>query len=190
MPRNSTGDYSLPVGNPVEPGEIIESIWANTTMDDIAIALTDSLDRNGQGGMLAPFKFADGSRSAPGAAWANEPSTGLYRAGSGDLRMSVRNNDVMRWENLVASVWDPVESEWNAILTKADIPDGAADGQTIRWDQTTLSWRITSVLKVQTNGLVTGLFRGVAVDQVSTRIEVVSTLPSGADPNTLYLVRE
>lgn len=190
MPRDSTGDYSLPVGNPVEPGEIIESIWANTTMDDIAIALTDSLDRNGKGGMLAPFKFADGSKNAPGATWANEPSTGLYRAGAGDLRMSVRGNDVMRWENLAASVWNPVELQWEELLTSSDFTDGTIDGQTIRWDQPTDRWTVSSVLKVQTSGIVTGLFRGVAVDQPSTKIEVVSTLPASADPNTLYLVRE
>ena len=193
MPRDSSGDYDLPSGNPVAPGEVITSVWANTTMDDIAIALSDSLDRYGRGGMLAPFKFADGSIQAPGATWTNEPNTGLYRAAAGDLRMSVRSNDVMRWENLQASVWDPVELVWRKILTQGGqggVPEGDDDGQLIRWDEGSERWQKTSLLQVEANGTVTGLFRGVAVEQVSTRIEVVNTLPSGADPNTLYLVRE
>lgn len=81
MPRNSTGVYSLPLP-PVIAGEIIEAAWANSTMNDIGQALTDSLDRNGRGGMLAPFFFTDGTVSNPGAAWSNAPGTGLYRTTS------------------------------------------------------------------------------------------------------------
>ena len=81
MPRNSTGVYTLPLP-PVIAGEIIEAVWANSTMNDIGQALTDSLDRNGRGGMLAPFFFTDGTVGNPGAAWANAPGTGLYRTPS------------------------------------------------------------------------------------------------------------
>lgn len=69
----------MPPGNPVTPGTVIEDTWANPTMDDIAQALEDSLSRLGQGGMLAPFKFADGSVSAPASSWANEPTSGAFR---------------------------------------------------------------------------------------------------------------
>jgi len=48
-------------------------------MDDVAAALSDSLSRSGQGGMLAPFKVADGSLIAPGLGFTNEPTSGLYR---------------------------------------------------------------------------------------------------------------
>src|SRR5512139_1873283 len=78
MPRNSTGNYTLPLP-PVVSGELIEAAWANTTLDDIGQALTESLDRYGRGGMLAPFLFTDGTVSNPGAAWANAPGTGFYR---------------------------------------------------------------------------------------------------------------
>jgi len=40
MPRNAQGLYTLPAGNPVVPGTIIESVWANDTMADMADALT------------------------------------------------------------------------------------------------------------------------------------------------------
>ncbi len=79
MPRDSSGKYSLVSGNPVQSGEVISSSWANNTMDDISVALTDSLVLSGRGGMLAPFRFADGTNLLPAAAWVNETSTGLYR---------------------------------------------------------------------------------------------------------------
>lgn len=48
MPRNGNGEYDLPAGNPVVPGTVIESEWANNTMNDLAVALTDSLTADGQ----------------------------------------------------------------------------------------------------------------------------------------------
>jgi len=83
MPRDGTGTYTLPVSNPVAPFTTIATAWANPTMSDIASALTDSLSRSGQGGMLAPFKVADGTISAPGLGFINEPGIGLYRESAG-----------------------------------------------------------------------------------------------------------
>lgn len=49
MPRNGTGKYLLPPGvNPVKPGTVIETNWANTTLNDIALALSNSLVADGQ----------------------------------------------------------------------------------------------------------------------------------------------
>lgn len=47
MPRDVNGVYTLPAGNPVIPNTIIATNWANTTMDDIAAALTASLSIDG-----------------------------------------------------------------------------------------------------------------------------------------------
>ena len=116
MPRDSAGNYNLVAGNPVQSGELISSSWANNTMDDIAVALTDSLDRNGRGGMLAPFRFADGINLLPGASWVNETTTGFYRFDGGDLRVAVLTQDVMRWQTTGAQVWDTVRDEWVSIL--------------------------------------------------------------------------
>jgi hypothetical protein len=43
MPRDGNGVYSLPPGNPVVSGTVIDPVWANTTLNDIAAALTDSV---------------------------------------------------------------------------------------------------------------------------------------------------
>jgi len=48
MSRNGSGTYSLPAGNPVVTGTTISSTWANTTLNDIANALTGSLAADGQ----------------------------------------------------------------------------------------------------------------------------------------------
>ena len=48
MSRNGSGTYSLPAGNPVVTGTTIASTWANTTMNDLAAALTGSVAADGQ----------------------------------------------------------------------------------------------------------------------------------------------
>jgi hypothetical protein len=48
MSRNGSGTYSLPAGNPVVTNTTISSTWANTTLADIANALTGSVAADGQ----------------------------------------------------------------------------------------------------------------------------------------------
>jgi hypothetical protein len=115
MARDSNGNYTLPAGNPVVSGEVISTGWANPTLSDIANELTNSLDRQGRGGMLAPFKFTDGTSSAPGISWSSEPSSGLYRAGSGDMRATIAGVPRMRWTSTGVDVWDSVNSVWIAL---------------------------------------------------------------------------
>lgn len=95
--RNSGGTYSLPAGNPVVTGTSISSTWANTTLGDLGAELTNSLDRNGRGAMLAPLECSAGSVSAPGLAFSAETNSGLYRAGSHDVRMAINGADVGKW---------------------------------------------------------------------------------------------
>lgn len=49
MPRDGSGNYVLPSGNPVVTNTIISSNgWANPTLSDIASAITQSLSKDGQ----------------------------------------------------------------------------------------------------------------------------------------------
>jgi hypothetical protein len=82
----------------VVAGELITDVWCNTTMDDIAQALTESLDRGGRGGMLAPFRFSDGTIAQPGAAWALETGTGFSRTDVGTLNVSILGGLNMTWD--------------------------------------------------------------------------------------------
>jgi len=58
MPRDIFGNYTLPAGNPVVTGTAIASSWGNTTLNDIATALTNSLSVDGS---VTTNKIADGS---------------------------------------------------------------------------------------------------------------------------------
>lgn len=48
MPRNGSGTYSLPSGNPVVTGTTISSTTHNSTMSDLATAMTASIAKDGQ----------------------------------------------------------------------------------------------------------------------------------------------
>lgn len=117
--RNSSGTYSLPTGNPVLSGTTISSTWANTTLNDLAAEVTNSLDRQGRGSMSAPLRLANGISSAPGLTWANEPNSGLYRNAASDERMAVASTDVQQWTNSASTFFVPVTV--SALLTATNL---------------------------------------------------------------------
>lgn len=82
MARNSGGVYTLPAGNPVVPNTDIESVWANSTLTDIAETLTNSLDVLGRGGMQAELKITDGTLGSLSLRFTNDPDNGAYRLGT------------------------------------------------------------------------------------------------------------
>jgi len=96
MPRDLSGVYTLPVGNPVVTGALIESVWANTTMSDIAAQLNNVMTRDGVLGPSSPFKIPDGTQFLPGLAFNSEPSLGLYRPLSGVLSIASQGIEVAR----------------------------------------------------------------------------------------------
>lgn len=58
MPRNGSGAYSLPAGNPVVPSTVISSTWANTTLSDLGTAITQSIANDGQTTPVANLPMA------------------------------------------------------------------------------------------------------------------------------------
>lgn len=89
MSRAANGTYTLPAGNPVVTATVISSTWANTTLSDLASEMTDSLDRSGKGGMLAPLQLTDGVVGAPALTFATETTSGLYRISAGVFGLSI-----------------------------------------------------------------------------------------------------
>jgi len=88
MPRDAAGNYTLPAGNPVVSGTTITSVWANATLPDIGAEITNSLSRNGQGGMLVPFRVLDGSVTEPAFSFTTETTLGWYRSNAGVLSLA------------------------------------------------------------------------------------------------------
>lgn len=109
MPRANDGTVTLPGGNPVAAGTVATAAVENATMTDIAAMLEDSLSRTGKGGMAIPMLFPDGTSSAPGIGFTNEPTSGLYRAAGLKLGMTVGTIIRMFWDsalNIVTSLGD------------------------------------------------------------------------------------
>lgn len=88
MPRNGSGTYSLPEP-PFVAGTIISSAAVNDDFSDIAIALTASLPRNGEAGMLGQFKGIDGNVLSPSISFTNDQNTGLYRPADDQIAIAV-----------------------------------------------------------------------------------------------------
>jgi Chaperone of endosialidase len=90
MPRDGSGVYTLPAGNPVVTNTVVASVWANTTMSDIAAQLNNVLTRDGLLGPTGPFKIVDGTVNAPGLAFNSEPGLGFYRNGASVLGLAAQ----------------------------------------------------------------------------------------------------
>lgn len=115
MPRDSSGNYTLPAGNPVVTGSTIASSWANTTFNDMATEMTDSLSRSGKGGMLAAFKIADGAVGAPSLAFSSEPTTGFYRIGAADVALTLTGTEVIEFTLTAMKLSSGVDLQLNGV---------------------------------------------------------------------------
>jgi hypothetical protein len=93
MPRNATGQYYLPAP-PVKPGELIRAEWANLTTGDIAKGITDSLDRDGAGGMRGQLKITDGDSYNPALTFTNEPDIGIIRSSDGKMAFAFKGQNL------------------------------------------------------------------------------------------------
>lgn len=97
MPRDINGNYTLPTSvNPVAADTLITSNWANTTLNDIATGLTESLSSSGAGGMSAALKIIDGTLAAPGLAFSNDSNTGLAALVASTLSMVINGVEGLR----------------------------------------------------------------------------------------------
>lgn len=94
MPR-SGGIYTLPAGNPVVTLTVISSTWANTTLSDVATALTASLPVDGTAPMTGVLRLIDGASGAPGLTWATETTSGWYRIGLNQFGFSVGGGNAL-----------------------------------------------------------------------------------------------
>lgn len=91
MPRDGSGNYTLPSGNPVSTGTTIQSTWANPTMSDIAVQLNNVLTRDGVLGPTNPVKFPDGTVAAPAITFNSESTLGWFRPGAQQINVAVLN---------------------------------------------------------------------------------------------------
>jgi microcystin-dependent protein len=80
---SASGVYSLPVGYLAVTGATIQASQHNPPLEDIAAALTARLSRDGSAPMAAPLQLASGTVGAPGATFASDPTSGMYKTTNG-----------------------------------------------------------------------------------------------------------
>ena len=97
MPRNTSGTMSPPGSYPPVDGAIIDLDDYKALVADIISEMTDSLSRNGKGGMLDKLKLVDGSAALPALTFNNEASSGLSRYAAGDVRLSILGNLIAKF---------------------------------------------------------------------------------------------
>lgn len=126
MPRDPQGNYTLPAAyNPVITNTAITVDWANNTLDDIAAALTDSLDR-GNPILTDPLQLPDGSEADPALVFAAETTLGIYRPSAGQIRMAAGGADLFRLRGVAGAGVDDdgvlearVNDTWEQLLNQA-----------------------------------------------------------------------
>ena len=128
MPRNGSGTYSLPAGNPVVSGTTIQSTWANSTLNDVGDALTGSVARDGTGGMSGPLRLADGTISIPGIAFSSETTTGFSRPTTNAIVASVSAVERMRINASGVSVSGALSATSIDINGNVTLSGGTANG--------------------------------------------------------------
>jgi hypothetical protein len=101
MPRDSGGAYTLPSGNPVVDGTVIESVWANDLTTDLAVQLNNVFTRDGLLGPIAPVLFVNGTLALPSIAFSESPSTGIYRVAPSTVGLAIAG--------VARQTWTPTE---------------------------------------------------------------------------------
>lgn len=77
------------------PNTVISTTAVNGDFSDIATALTDSLARDGQGGMTGAFRAIDGTVSLPGISFVSDPDSGIRRVTANELAVTVGGADAL-----------------------------------------------------------------------------------------------
>lgn len=155
MPRDASGYYTLPSSNPVAPDTVIESAWANETMEDIALQLNNVLTADGSLGFTGPALFVDGTAGAPGIAFKLSPGTGIYRNSSNSgLGFSSSGTQIMGMHNLGITV-PGVKKGLYAEMTDSNIQN--------RFTFVTSQANKNTVLQIAPNGTGDPAGRGAAL---------------------------
>ena len=159
MSRNGSGTYSLPAGNPVVTGTTISSTWANTTLNDIANALTGSLAADGQ--TTATGNLQMGSNKITGLANGTLPTDAVNVSQIPDLTGYLTTADIgVTVEGYDATILKSADigvtvEAYNANIAKLNVTEAFTKGQSGTVDALTDGSTITPDFAESNNFSVT-----------------------------------
>lgn len=130
MGRDSNGNYSSPSGAFVS-GTTIDSAVMNGKLNDIGSEITNSLDRNGQGGMLTYLRGVDGTVNLPAYSFTSETTLGFMRNGSGDLRAVKDGTSLFKFSTTENRSYVPFKVSAGGIVVDAGGATVTAGGLTV-----------------------------------------------------------
>jgi hypothetical protein len=96
MSRNGSGIYNLPTGNPVVTGTTITSNWANTTLSDLATAMTGSVAADGQTPITGNIQM--GNNKITGMA------NGTSLTDAATVGQAVPTGAILMWSGSIATI--------------------------------------------------------------------------------------
>jgi hypothetical protein len=197
MSRNASGTYTLPAGNPVVSGTDITVTWGNTTMNDVATEMTDSVSRSGKGGMLAPLTLADGTAGVPGISWSSDTNSGFYRIGADNVGLSLAGAKVVDYaagsysfiDTAVTATVGPIFSIFRDSASPADADfigeirfDGEDDGS-VKTTYAAISGQIDDVTGATEDGTL--LVKTMTAGTLTTQLDISSAAVVVTPPTTL-----
>lgn len=124
MPRAGDGTYTLP-SNTVAPavaGTIIDASDFNDVLNDLAAEMTDSLSRNGDGGMNVALPFAGGDAAAPGITFVGDLDTGIFSDVANEVGVTAGATEVTRFSATGVAITGDLAVSGSYGLTAADLP--------------------------------------------------------------------
>jgi hypothetical protein len=198
MPRNVSGSYTLPGAvNPVVSNDLITANWANTTLNDVASSLTNSLDRTGNGVMQAQLRLFDtGGAAAPPLAFAGDTNTGLYPVAADQLGVSLGGTlsatfapTALTLPNAVFPIWAGTPTLGSHLVNKtytdATFATSATVATTLRGNWALLSdVAVTNVATIDFDNGVGGVVLDTTYDDY---IFIISNVQPVAGGDTLAL---
>jgi len=135
--RNSSGTDSA-VNGPYASGQVISSTQINARFADAETEITNSLDRSGRGGMLAPLRGTLGSNAAPAFSFTSDTDTGAYSAGANLFDVAAGGTKIQEWSTTGTSVTGTATVSSTLGVTGASSLTGNVDvGTTAQGNATT-----------------------------------------------------
>lgn len=124
MPRDISGNYTLPAGNPVVAATIIDINWANPTLNDIAVQLNNVLTLDGVTRPLAPIRFLTGSAAVPSITFFGDTNTGIYAPAADQLAITLGGAQIVNFASTgaITQINQPASAIGVRITSDAGVP--------------------------------------------------------------------